>query len=168
MMVVPSRKHYVKSLRSNTPIPEWCPETMKVGLIFQQHLFHVNLKPVHLETYSKMLVVEYRRYCSGCLRRQYKPPQRNLQTKLPKTNTKKSLKESSLENLLEIYEEQIQERSYKQGKQDNDFLTQTYFVSTSNMEHPKPNKKRVKVIAQGFQQKTRILKRFIGIFFSVA
>jgi hypothetical protein len=94
--------------------------------------------------------------------------QRNLQTKLPKTNTKKSLKESSLENLLEIYEEQIQERSYKQGKQDNDFLTQTYFVSTSNMEHPKPNKKRVKVIAQGFQQKTRILKRFIGIFFSVA
>jgi len=70
----------------------------------------------------------------------------------------------ALENLLERWEE-----AAVQGEiQNNEFPLNHYFMSDLNISnHRVPENTGTKII-KSFQQKTRILKRFIGIFFSVA
>ena len=78
---------------------------------------------------------------------------------------------TSLENFLEDWEEQIQERDYINKTEESSFSRESvYFVPISengDQDFNIPHRSKGKIIIQSLGQKTRILKRFLGTFFSV-
>ncbi len=90
-----------------------------------------------------------------------------LNTKLQKT-TKPKLTTSSLENFLEQWEEKIY--STQNGNKPDLNSNNIFFVSPLDNEDEVLNYEKLskgQEIIQGLGQKARILKRFIGTFFSV-
>jgi len=83
--------------------------------------------------------------------------------------TKSRIFNDSFENFLEVWEEQI----HANESINNDFLTNlnTVFVPPTDSEEQVLSYSKnstVKSLTQSFGQKTRTLKRFFGVFFSVA
>ncbi len=82
-----------------------------------------------------------------------------------------TLSKDSLENFLEVWEDQIQNQNLVSNSDQNEYkLSDTYFISsydTENLLKNSPKLTRIKKTIQSFQQKTRILKRSVGIFFSL-
>jgi len=78
---------------------------------------------------------------------------------------------TSLENLLEYWEEQIQEVGYVNPNEESSFSSSSiyFFPPVENTEQlfSYPKSANGKIIVQSLGQKTRVLKRFLGTFFSV-
>lgn len=78
----------------------------------------------------------------------------------------------SLENFFEVWEEQIQAQITGNNNPKTNYTSQnTYFVTTTTNDEiiqTSPKITKVTSLLQAFKQKTRILKRSIGIFFSLA
>jgi len=84
----------------------------------------------------------------------YKEKSKNSKNVNPKFST------LSFENFLELWEEQLHSADALDHQN-----TSTVFI-TSNEEQSRLNNNKVKLAIRALGQKTRILKRFIGIFFS--